>query len=150
MVIVVMSLAQSYLEPTFEPHLRTTFGLKQEMVGLFFLLGSTSYAISTPVVGYVATETKNVFIIMIVGTLITLVGLLIIGPSPLLYFASPSVWISVVGLVLISFGHGVAFIPTFEALFRYCIKSGFRDDMKTYSKVSGLWSCLFSLGEFIG
>ena len=52
--------------------------------------------------------------------------------------------------MLVSFGHGVAFIPTFEALFDYCLKSGFRDDMKTYGKVSGLWSALFSLGEFIG
>ena len=72
MVVVVMSLAQSYLEPTFEPHLRTTFGLKQEMVGLEFLLGSTAYAISTPIVGYVATRTKNKFLVMLVGTLITL------------------------------------------------------------------------------
>lgn len=72
MVIVVMSLAQSVLEPTLEPHLRKTFGLKQEYVGLEFLLSSTSYAISTPLVGYVATKTKNKFIIMLVGTLITL------------------------------------------------------------------------------
>lgn len=45
---------------------------------------------------------------------------------------------------------GIAFIPTFEALFDYCLKSGFRDNIKTYGKVSGLWGCLFSLGEFIG
>lgn len=150
LVIVVMSLAQSYLEPTFEPHMRTAFGYSQETVGIFFLVGSMSYAISTPVVGYFATKTANKFIVMMVGTVITLVGLLMIGPSPIIYFAPKSVYISIIGLILISFGHGVAFIPTFESLFDYCILSDFRNDMKTYSKVSGLWGSLFSFGEFVG
>lgn len=39
---------------------------------------------------------------------------------------------------------------TFEAVFDYCLESGFKDNIQTYGKISGLWSSLFSLGEFIG
>lgn len=110
MVIVVMSLASAFLEPTFEPHLRKTFDLKTTYVGLEFLLGSTSYALSTPVVGFASTKTKNKFSFMLVGTVITTIGLLIIGPSNMIYFVQPSLWLSTVGNVLVQFGHGVGFI----------------------------------------
>lgn len=105
-VIVVMALAAAILEPTLEPHLRK-LGLKQEIIGLEFILSSTAYALSTPVVGYFSSRIENKFSFMLIGTSIATSGLIIIGPSKILFFLSPNTLFSTIGIVLIQFGHGV-------------------------------------------
>lgn len=129
LIIVTMALAMSFLEPTFEPHMRKAYDASEAVVGWEFAISSIAYSMSAPCVGYATSRFKNKFIIMLIGALITLVGLLIIGPSPLIFLPS-NFYISSLGMICISFGHGMAFIPTFECMLDYCTEAGFKNDMK--------------------
>lgn len=72
LVIVTMALAMSFLEPTFEPHMRKAYNVSESVVGYEFAFSSVAYATSTPVVGYATSKFKNKFTIMLIGVLITL------------------------------------------------------------------------------
>ena len=72
LIIVAMALAMSFLEPTFEPHMRKTYNVSEAVVGTEFAISSIAYAMSTPVVGYATSKFRNKFIIMLIGALITL------------------------------------------------------------------------------
>lgn len=75
-IIVAMALAMSFLEPTFEPHMRKTYGASEATVGWEFAISSLAYALSTPAVGYATSQFRNKFTIMLIGVLITLGRLL--------------------------------------------------------------------------
>ena len=72
LVIVTMALAMSFLEPTFEPHMRKQYDVSESTVGIEFAISSVAYAMSTPVVGHATSRFRNKFNIMLIGTLITL------------------------------------------------------------------------------
>ena len=72
LVIVTMALAMSFLEPTFEPHMRKQYNVSESTVGFEFAVSSIAYAMSTPMVGYVSSFFPNKFTIMLIGTLVTL------------------------------------------------------------------------------
>lgn len=147
-VVVTVSQSQGFLDPTLEPHFRQ-YNISAEFVGLAFLLMSASYAILSPFIGKITSKFNNRYPLMIAGLIISFIGLILLGPSPFIPF-NPNLWISSASMILIGFGYAIAFIPTFECILLLAIKKGFQDNVKTYSLVSGLWSCMYSLGEVIG
>lgn len=149
LVIIVISQSQGFLDPTVEPHLRT-FGIEPWLVGIAFLIMSTAYAICSPFIGWWASKVKNKFIIMLIGLIITFIGLLLVGPTTIIS-TQPSIYYSFTGMVIIGIGFATSFIPTFEALLLAAVKqAGYDDNVLTYSIVSGYWSSMFALGETIG
>jgi MFS family permease len=90
LVVVVVSQSQGFLDPTIEPHLRM-YGIQPHLVGLIFLLMSAAYALTSPVVGWWASRTADKVPIMALGCLITVVGLLLVGPSTITTF-QPSIF----------------------------------------------------------
>ena len=120
------------------------------LVGMVFLAMSTAYALCSPIVGYVASRTKNKFIIMLFGLAITFVGLMLVGPTTIIS-TNPSLYFSLTGMIIIGIGFAVSFIPTFEALLLAAVKQErYDDNIVTYSIVSGYWSSMFALGETVG
>lgn len=144
MVVVIVSQSQGFLDPTVEPHFRQ-YGLGTHFVGFVFLLMSAAYAILSPIVGWIAGKIENKFPLMIIGLIISAVGLALIGPSSFIGM-EPSAGLSSVAMVIMGLAYAVAFIPTFECLLVFAIDHGFPDSVKTYSLVSGLWSSMYSLG----
>lgn len=144
MVVVIVSQSQGFLDPTVEPHFRQ-YGLGTHFVGFVFLLMSAAYAILSPFVGWIAGKIENKFPLMIIGLIISAVGLALIGPSSFIGM-EPSAGLSSFAMVIMGLAYAVAFIPTFECLLVFAIDHGFPDSVKTYSLVSGLWSSMYSLG----
>jgi len=148
MVVVVVSQSQGFLDPTVEPHFRQ-YNLGTSFVGVVFLLMSFAYAILSPITGWIATKMDNKYPLMIIGLLLSALGLVLLGPSWFIPM-TPNVWISTISMIILGFAYAVAFIPTFECILDLAIEKGFGDNVKTYSLVSGLWSSMYSLGEVSG
>ncbi|GLV39155.1 hypothetical protein CBL_06206 [Carabus blaptoides fortunei] len=149
LVIMTVSITWSFLDPTLEPHLRQ-FNLTPENVGLLFLLISAMYGISSPGWGVLADRINNHWSMMVIGLFFSCIGLLILGPSPLLPFLDGSVWIIIVALSLLGLAVALALLPTFEAVLVYAVSGGLEDNIATQGIVAGMWSCAYSLGEVVG
>ncbi|RWS05685.1 MFS-type transporter-like protein, partial [Dinothrombium tinctorium] len=147
-VIVVSSQSLAFLDPTIEPHLRQ-FDIPPQYVGLVFLLVSATYAICAPITGYVAGRTEKKLLIMLFGTILTTIGLFLIGPAPFVPF-EPGFTLTTTVMALLGIACAIAFIPTFETILVTAIGRGFADDISTHSLVSGLWSSMYALGDVTG
>jgi MFS family permease len=149
LVVVVVSQSQGFLDPTVEPHFRQYNLGTTGFVGIVFLLMSFAYAVLSPITGWIATKMENKYPLMIIGLLLSSLGLVLLGPSSFIP-VTPNVWMSTISMVIMGFAYAVAFIPTFECILDLAIEKGFADNVKTYSLVSGLWSSMYSLGEVSG
>ena len=147
-VLATATTTQGFLDPTIEPHFRQ-YGIHPEYVGLVFLTMSAAYAISSPISGWFAGRVESKAPLMVIGLMITALGYVLLGPSKFLQL-EPSFWLSAVSMMIIGLAYSLAFIPTFEYILEAVIEKGLPDDVKTYSLVSGLWSCINSLGEVTG
>jgi len=148
LVLATATSTQGYLDPTVEPHFRE-FGLTPEYVGLIFLVMSAAYALSSPVGGWFASKIKNKAPMMFIGLVITAFGYILLGPANWIGL-TPSLWLSTGAMLILGLAYSLAFIPTFEALLDTVIDSGANDSVRTYSLVSGWWSCFNNLGELAG
>lgn len=149
LVVVVISSTWSFLDPTLEPHLRK-FNLSPEKVGLIFLLFSALYGISSPAWGWVADKVNNHWSMMVAGLIMSTVGLLLLGPCPLIPYIESSLWLDLLALSILGISVALALMPTFQGVLRSAIHGGCGDSLATYSVVAGIWSCMYSLGEVIG
>ncbi|CAL8074594.1 unnamed protein product [Orchesella dallaii] len=148
LVIVIVSNAWSLLDPTLEPHLRE-FNLSAKQLGLFFLLLSATYAISSPIWGWLADKIERTWIMMVVGLIISGLGLFLLGPSPFLPLSN-TIPVNIVALFILGASIGMTLLPTFEALLDCAFDAGYPDEASTYGLIAGLWSGSYSLGEVIG
>ncbi|XP_046392956.1 MFS-type transporter SLC18B1-like [Ischnura elegans] len=148
-VIVVASSTWGFLDPTLEPHLRQ-FQLSAEEVGLIFLLFSAVYAVSSPIWGWLADRLSSHWSMMAWGLIASTIGLLLLGPSPIIPFLKSSLWLNLVALSILGVAVALTLLPTFQGVLDNAIEGGCREDLGTYSLVAGIWSCMYSLGEVIG
>lgn len=149
MVIVGVSNIWGFLDPTLEPHLRT-FDLSPEKIGLIFLLFSALYGVFSPIWGWLADRANNHWSMMVWGLLLCTIGLLLLGPSPLLPFLNKTLWLNLLALSILGVSVALTLLPTFQSVLENAIDGGCRDEIGTYSMVAGIWSCMYPLGEVIG
>lgn len=150
LVVIIISNSQAFLEPTIEPHFEKSLSKDANFVAIVFLVMAIAYAVMSPTTGYFAGGIINKYTLMLSGLSISSVGLLLLGPSRIIPFIEPSVPLAYVSMVLMGASYALAFIPTFETLLEISLENGFPDDVRTYSLISGLWGCMFSLGEVTG
>lgn len=148
LVLATATTTQGFLDPTIEPHFRQ-YGIQPEYVGLVFLTMSAAYAISSPISGWFAGKIEDKAPLMVIGLMATSIGYVLLGPSKFIGL-EPTFWLSAVSMMILGLAYSLAFIPTFEYILEAVIDQGLPDDVKTYSLVSGLWSCVNSLGEVTG
>ena len=113
-VVIIISQAIAFLNPTLEPHFRE-MDIGPEFVSLVFLVLSGAYTISSPIVGWFASYWDNKFPIMALGLFLSCLALLLLGPSILIPL-DPTLWLSVLSMVIIGIAYAIAFIPTFESI----------------------------------
>jgi MFS family permease len=80
------SLACTVLMKSINIFFSFQFHLNPEHIGLIFLLFSTMYGVFSLIWGWLADRCNNHWSMMVWGLLICTVGLLLLGPSPLLPF----------------------------------------------------------------
>ncbi|XP_014681777.1 PREDICTED: MFS-type transporter SLC18B1-like [Priapulus caudatus] len=138
-----------FLDPILEPQLRK-FDIGPEYLGLIFMVIATSYALFSPVWGYVADRMDNTKGLIIAGLLIMMVALLFLGPSPLIPFLPDTLWLVIASLAVLGMANSLALIPTFENILDAAEIAGLEDNLSTYGLLAALWATAYSLGEFIG
>ncbi|XP_046446178.1 MFS-type transporter SLC18B1-like [Daphnia pulex] len=148
-VVAVSSSAWSVLEPTLVIHMEQ-FKLGPMQLGLLFLITSVSSAISSPFWGWLVSKYNHGTLMMIIGLSVTAVGLLLLGPSPILPHMPNVLWLNIVSLVLIGTFVALAYVPTYQALLEHAVQVGCETEMSTYSIIAGLWASMYSLGEVLG
>lgn len=149
LVVVVVSSVWAFLDPTLEPHLRD-FNLSPEKIGLIFLLFSALYGVSSPAWGWLADKVSHHWFMMVAGLFMCTLGLLLLGPSPIIPGLSPNLWLDLVALSILGVSVALALMPTFLGILTSATNAGYPDSLVTYSVVAGIWSCMYSLGEVIG
>ncbi|XP_066275389.1 MFS-type transporter SLC18B1-like [Branchiostoma lanceolatum] len=154
LAIMTCAAVYAFLEPTLQPYLNLKFDMTEAQVGLIFLLSVGLYTLSAPLWGWLTD--KGVFprLLMVLGLLFTAASYLLIGPSPLLesiFVEGNDLWVVLVGLGLSGVSLGAALVPTFPELLKSAREAGLQEDsLATYGLVSGVYNCMYSLGEFIG
>ncbi|XP_060518537.1 MFS-type transporter SLC18B1-like [Cylas formicarius] len=148
-VLIVNSITSSFLEPTLEPHLRK-FNLSPSQIGLFFLILSATYGVCSPIWGWLTDRIDNYSWLMTTGLFCNSVVLLFLGPSPLFPFLEDSIALNIVTLAILGIFIAMTLMPTYQFLLDSSLENGFSDCIGTHSVIAGLWSSIYSLGEFIG
>lgn len=114
MVVIVVAMLISFLDPTLEPHMRM-IGLTPSYVSLIFLIMSATYTISSPIIGWFANRIPNKFQIMTLGLLLLSAEFLFLGPAEFLGFDTSFTQTSIT-MAFVGISYSIAFIPTFETL----------------------------------
>uniref|UniRef100_A0A0K8SF02 Major facilitator superfamily (MFS) profile domain-containing protein n=2 Tax=Lygus hesperus TaxID=30085 RepID=A0A0K8SF02_LYGHE len=148
LIVIVASNTWSFLDPTLEPHLSKD-DLSSYHIGLIFLIFASLYGIFSPIWGWVADRLDNHWSMMVLGLLFSAVGLLMLGPSPLLEMES-YLWMDIAGLCIIGIAVVLTLMPTFQGVLKCAEASGLKKELSTYSIVAGAWSCMYSLGDMTG
>ncbi|KAL1513327.1 hypothetical protein ABEB36_002749 [Hypothenemus hampei] len=113
-ITTVVAMSNSFIDPTYEPHLSKTFGLTPTQVGLLFILDSATYGCSSPIFGWITDRTVNYSWLMTTGLFGTSAALLFLGPSPFLTFLKSSVWLNAVCLTGFGITTAMTIIPTYQ------------------------------------
>ncbi|XP_078669060.1 MFS-type transporter SLC18B1-like [Branchiostoma floridae x Branchiostoma belcheri] len=154
LAIVTCAAVYAFLEPTLQPYLNLKFDMTEAQVGLIFLLSVGLYTLSAPLWGWLTDRGLFPRLTMVLGLLFTAASYLLIGPSPLLeriFVTGDALWMVLVGLGLSGVSLGAALVPTFSELLISAREAGLEEDsLATYGLVSGVYNCMYSLGEFIG
>ncbi|KAI1305366.1 MFS-type transporter SLC18B1 [Halotydeus destructor] len=146
--LTTCSLSMTFLDPTFEPHVRI-FDLTPRQVGMVFFLGSLAYGILSPISGYIADKSKHNYIQLILGQLLVGIAYLYMGPSTITG-TRQSLLSDIASQVCVCMGTAVAMIPTLKMLLTIMKDLGAPDDSGTYSFAAGLFSFGFNSGSVLG
>lgn len=133
---------------TLEPHLRQ-FDLSIVVVGTIFVINGTIYAIATPFCGYLC-DRFNVNSLLIIGTVISLVGLVFIGPISIIPMTTK---LEVVIAALVATGLGGAFklFSSLVGTFKYAVNDlAMPDNKSTFGICSSIYHTATSIGALIG
>ncbi|KAI1305248.1 MFS-type transporter SLC18B1 [Halotydeus destructor] len=146
--LTTCTLSMTFLDPTFEPHVRV-FDLTPSQVGLVFFFGSLVYGVVSPISGYIADKAKHNYFQLIIGQLIVGVAYLFMGPNSITG-TSQSLLSDITSQVCVCMGTAVAMIPTLKMLLTAMTDLGAPDDSSTYSFAAGMFSFGFNSGSVLG
>ncbi|CAG5133318.1 unnamed protein product, partial [Candidula unifasciata] len=88
--------------------------------------------------------------LIVLGNFLAGVGVLFIGPSPILPFLSVNIGVIAVGLAVLGSFNNCGLIPTRNCLFIGAKNLGFENNLDTHGIVSGMFSSVYCLGAFVG
>jgi hypothetical protein len=110
--ISATSLSTGFVIAILEPHIRQ-FNLSNIVVGLVFICNSASFAVSSPIWGYLNDKRIQPKLLAFTGTILMLTGFLIVGPASFMPF-EPTVAIVIIGLVFYGIGMGGVLVTSFS------------------------------------
>ncbi|MCL4147365.1 UNVERIFIED_CONTAM: hypothetical protein GTU68_030223, partial [Idotea baltica] len=146
--IIATALSIGFLQATLEPHLRP-LGLSPFQTGLMFVINGATYAIFAPLWGFLSDKFILPRRIVALGSLLTTLSFLLVGPAPFLPFET-TLPLCIGALLCHGIGFGAELVGTFSGTQREALKRDFPDNLDTYGLVSGIWTSTFALGAFIG
>ncbi|XP_032230750.1 MFS-type transporter SLC18B1 isoform X2 [Nematostella vectensis] len=151
LVLIIGTIAYTWFNVTLDPYGKDELGLNSAEIGLLFLIPALSYALSTPVAGYVCAKTRAFRTCMIIGFLVLSAGLMMTGPAPFFtLLPQRKVWLLGVALAVSGVSCTLCFVPAMPEMLHCCYARGFPADASTDSLLSGLLTGAQNLGGFVG
>ena len=139
-LLVIAETSVAWYLPTLQPMLESKFGLSPMSTGAMFMVEGLTYALFSPIWGYLLDKRIKVCIPFTVGCLGVLLGYGLLGPAPFLTDVLPSN-VYVVGAGLFIQGSCVAatFITSLVFMMNESVAQGAADTEQTVSlNFSGL------------
>ncbi|CAH1781928.1 unnamed protein product [Owenia fusiformis] len=148
-IIFVGCLTLSFLDVAYSLHLEP-FHLSPLLLGIVFLVAPAVYALTAPFLGWIMDKKGWCKSAMALGGMLILVSLSLIGPVPFLSLPMESLWLNVVGNVVLGLGISHLLVPPLQELLVAAFESGYPDNLETYGITSGLYTSAYSIGGFAG
>uniref|UniRef100_A0AC35U8R7 MFS domain-containing protein n=1 Tax=Rhabditophanes sp. KR3021 TaxID=114890 RepID=A0AC35U8R7_9BILA len=123
--------------------------LSSSHIAYFFLCISGTYALITPVLGYLLDKYDCANTIVIIGQIAFIFSLVIIGPSMIFSFER-NLFSIAIGCVFFGIADAALYVPCLKQMMTIVQESNYPDSVQTNSLVSGVFSAFFNLGSFIG
>jgi MFS family permease len=147
--VVICAISLSFFDPTLADEL-APFNLSTTGVGLMFLLCGGIYTLTAPLWGCLLDRWNCCNLLMFFGSAATVVSMLLIGPSPLLFNFEKNLLLMGISLAILGVSAGALYIPTFQNCLDAVKDNGYDDSFQTYGCVSGVFQSAFALGAFLG
>lgn len=88
---ILVSVAWSILYPTYGPFLKHTYCTRADIRGYAYSMGSISYTVTLPFIGYLTDKIKSVRIFIFIGLLMQASGLLLTSPIGYIFTNRPDI-----------------------------------------------------------
>lgn len=145
-----LSASLGFLDPTMSLFVLEKFHLPVGYVGLVFLGLALSYALSSPLLGFLSDKKPPLRKwLLVTGGLMTALCYFLLGPAPVLHIES-TLWLFVLMLVINGFSLAMSGMPAFPEIFSCAYENGFEEGLSLLGLVSGLINSVWSLGSFVG
>ncbi|XP_078601783.1 MFS-type transporter SLC18B1-like isoform X1 [Branchiostoma floridae x Branchiostoma japonicum] len=151
---VVIACMLDYMDPVLQPYLIKDFKTSPVHIGLIYLLWAAVYAILAPGCGWLADKKKCVPVMVTLGMAGTMVGTLLLGPSPLLtdyvHILPRKLWVNIIALVVIAASCGAVMTPIVNMMLWAASDAGMENNFALYGLVSGVMNAFFAIGNLLG
>ncbi|XP_043190467.1 MFS-type transporter SLC18B1-like [Amphibalanus amphitrite] len=145
--ILVFAADVTTVESAFAVYSDQVLGVPPSLVGIFFLVSTTLYALVNPLWARLSEKRPSPFPQMAGCLIASSVGIIFIAPAVPL----PPHWlITGAGMIFEELFIGGAFTPCFKAMLDASVASGLEDSVATKAFVSSLFHATFSLGIAVG
>lgn len=137
--------------PTLEFHM-LSYGIKEKNIGYWFSLYTVGYIASSIILS--RKYTFNKFYIILSGSILMGIGYILLGPSPLLFDRSFSLFC--IGLLISGMSSSMVYgnlytVPSIPYIISIAHNDyGYEEDHRLYDAISGLINISMSLGEILG
>merc|ERR1711860_224568 len=109
------------------------------LTGVLFMLEGLTYAICSPLWGYLLDKTQRPTMLFTIGCVTVLTGYSLLGPAPYLSFLGKNVYFVAFGLVIQGIGVSATFISTLVFMMNESVAQGAPDTEQTRGMITSLW-----------
>ncbi|XP_048452474.1 MFS-type transporter SLC18B1 isoform X3 [Rhincodon typus] len=150
LIVFSVSSCIGFLDPTIPLFLTQKFNLHSGYIGLVFLGFAVSYALSSPLLGYLSDNLPRIRKwLLLVGSWLIAVSFSFLGPAPIFHIKC-QLWMFVLMLVFSGFSLSLSGIPVFPEIITCVYENGFEEGLGTLGLVSGIFGAWWCLGSFVG
>ena len=147
--IITFAANVTTVEASFAVYANDVLDVPPSLVGFFFLLSTTWYALMNILWARLSERLASPFLMMSVCLLTSSVGILLLGPAPFVPLR-PHWLITGLGMLLENLFIGGSFTPCFKVMLDSSIAQGLEDSMSTRAFVSSMFHATFSFGIAVG
>ncbi|CAM1323581.1 Uncharacterised protein g8437 [Pycnogonum litorale] len=152
-LILLQMIYLSYFLALTEEHLVKIYHVNLIHVGIFLMVVSILYSLSSPVSGYVGDRFNIISVMQVIGC-VACAGACVCFAYPLMAelnkIGPDALWVPYIGAFLFGIGSGPLHACTFSKVRMSAVNAGMPDDMNTQSLVSSWYNATHPLGNFIG
>ncbi|EGR27814.1 major facilitator superfamily protein, putative [Ichthyophthirius multifiliis] len=151
-LIFLPSCGLLFLDPTMGIYFNKVYGLDDLWVGLLFSIGTSTYLFLSPLGTYMIKFLNNYSLLLFIGTFITGLSFIFLGPDPLLGLPQ-KLYITCIANVFIGIATLFIYIPALPQLYKILLRiygKKLQNQQIIGDISSALYNTSYAIGEFIG